>query len=87
MNSDVIGNYWRSVTPRKYKNSILVGDIFRCYYTTSNNEDLNIALDDLTQQYIRNGYPLKLIRQKISEVKARNFASRNNKDETGYRLC
>ena len=74
-------NFWSAVTPKKYLHSILIGEIFRAYYTTSNDENLNVALEKLTQQYLRNKYPIHLIKRKIAEVKSRNFKSRNNKEE------
>ena len=67
--------------PRKYRYSILTGDILRAFYTTSNEQNLNKALDELTSQYVRNKYPVNLIKRKISEIRSRNFKSRNNKEE------
>ena len=80
-NSDVICNYWAAVTPKKYKNATLTGDIFRAFYTTSNEQNLNDALDKLTVQYCKNRYPKNLVERKIKEVKSRNFTSRSNKKE------
>ena len=71
--SDVILNYTKSVTPKKYKISTLCGEIFRCNHTTSTFEDREVALNKLKIKFLKNNYPEKLINQKISDIKNRNF--------------
>ena len=71
--SDVIINFRTSICARKYKVSTLQGDIYRCHYTCTKTEDRDIALKELTELYVRNEYPRKLIENKIQEIRNRNF--------------
>ena len=59
--SEVITNFRESITPKKYLISTLYGEIYRCNNTTSNDGDLKIALSNLTDLAVKNGYPLSLI--------------------------
>ena len=79
--SDVIINFKKSVTPRKYKISTLSGDIFRCNYTNTTPENREKVLNELTDLYIKNEYPRRLIENTIKEIKERNFTSRRDKTE------
>ena len=74
--STVLTNYKTAVSPYKYQNSTLCGEIYRQNNTCSNESDLEEALANLTEQFLRNGYPLEMIRNRISEIKARNFQSK-----------
>ena len=80
-NSDVKINYKCAIMPKKYKLSSLSGDIFRCYHTTTTPEELEIALNNMTNLYLKNEFPKNLIRNKILEIKNRNFTSKSNKKE------
>ena len=80
-NSDVKINYKCAIMPKKYKLSSLSGDIFRCFYTTTTPEELEIALNNMSNLYINNNYPKNLIKNKIMEIRNRNFTSNANKKE------
>ena len=64
--SDVIMNY-NSIAPKRYKISTLKGDVFRCHHTCSTEEGLNKALNDLTELYVKNEYPRRLV-DKLSMI-------------------
>ena len=82
--SEVKTDFRNSVQPKKYKISSLVGDLYRCHYTTTTNTDLDNALKKMTQIYLRNGFPRRLIQDKITDLKKRNFSPsefRRQRDE------
>ena len=82
--SEVKTDFRNSVQPKKYKISSLVGDLYRCHYTTTTNSDLENALNKMTQIYLRNGFPRRLIYDKINDLKKRNFCPsdfRRQRDE------
>ena len=80
-NSKVVTNWKNAVSPKKYKISELKGSIFRSFYTCSSEKELNVALKKLTDIYLENQYPLKIIESAIQEIKSRNFTAKNNKTE------
>ena len=69
----VIMNYKKAVAPLQYKNSCLSGEIFRANNCTSDSNSLELALKYLKQKFINNDYPERLINNKISEIKNRDF--------------
>ena len=77
--SDVIMNY-NSITPKKYKLSTLKGDVFRCNYTCSTEENLNNSLNDLTEMYVKNEYPRRLVESTIREIKNKKFENSGNQN-------
>mgnify|MGYP003710148817 CR=1 FL=1 len=79
--SDLIQNYTSAITSKKYLNSTFTGEIFRHSYCNTTEKDLEDSLLTLKKQFISNNYPPKLIEQKISEVKNRNFTLFRNKSE------
>ena len=79
--SDVTQNYNLAITPKKYLNSTLTGEIFRHSYCNTAEKDLENSLHNLKKHFVSNNYPPKLIDQKISEIKNRNFTSLRNKSE------
>ena len=79
--SDVIMNF-KSVCPKKYKIATLKGDVFRCHYTCSTEENLNNALNDLAEIYAKNEYPKRLVDNTIREIRNKNFE--NNGNKTNY---
>ena len=80
-NSDVKINFKSSVMSKKHKISSLCGDIFRCFYCTSTPHELDIALKNLKELYLKNEYPINLINSKMTEIRNRNFTSKTNKTE------
>ena len=78
--SDVIMNY-KSVCPKRYKLATLKGDVFRCHYTCSTEENLNKALSDLTELYVKNEYPRRLVNSTIQEITTKNFETNGNKSK------
>ena len=71
--SNVLQNFKFSCSPLSYKNGTLTGEIYRVKYCSSNIINLNNSLKSLEEKFVRNGYPRKLVRDKIKEVKERNF--------------
>ena len=71
--SDVILNFSKSITPKKYKISTLSGEIFRCNYTNTTDIEREKALKKLKIKFLKNNYPEKLINTKITEIKNREF--------------
>ena len=55
--------------------------LYRCHYTCSTDHDREIALKELTEQYVRNQYPRKLVEKTILEIKGRNFENKGNRSE------
>ena len=80
-NSDVKINFKSSIMSKKHKISSLCGDIFRCFYTTVTPDELDKALINMKNLYLKNQYPVKLIDSKIFEIRNRNFTSKSNKLE------
>ena len=71
--STVKTNFTDSIERLKYKVSTLVNDLYRCKYTTTTTSELDIALNKVTQIYIENGFPRRLIYNKIDQLKKLNF--------------
>ena len=71
--SNVLQNFKFSCSPLSYKNGTLIGEIYRVKYCSSNIINLNNSLKSLEEKFVKNGYPRKLVRDKIKEVRERNF--------------
>lgn len=67
------------VAPLQYKNSCLNGEIYRAKNCTSNDANLEKALDNIETIFRNNQYPNYLIKTKISEIKHRDFGPNPNK--------
>ena len=81
ISSTTLHNFKTAITPWKYLNSTLCCEIYRHNNTNSTNNDLDISLNNLKQQFLQNGYPEKLIDDKIKEIRERNFQPKpKNKD-------
>ena len=72
-NRNKITDFKHEISPRSQKVGTLCAEIYRSYSTTSTPESLNHALENLKDKFIKNNYPKKLVQDKISEIKARNF--------------
>jgi hypothetical protein len=66
-------NYKKAVAPLQYKNSCLLGEIFRAKNCTADETTLELALNNMKQKFLNNSYPEKLINSKIIEIQNRNF--------------
>ena len=71
--SNVIQNYKHSISPMSYKNGTLIGEIYRVKYCSSNDQNLEFSLRMLEDKFVANGYPRKMVREKIKEVRKRGF--------------
>jgi len=71
--SEILTNFKSSVTPLNQKISTLTGEIYRRYNTTTCKFALDIALKQLTERFLKNSYPLMLIKKKIKEITDLNF--------------
>ena len=76
---NVVLNYKHAVAPTQYKNSCLIGEIYRAKNSTSNDDNLEVAFINLKNTFIKNSYPEKLIDSKINEIKNREFRPNPNK--------
>ena len=74
-----IMNYRQAVAPLQYKRSCLIGEIYRVHNCTTNVDTLNLSLKNLQEIFIMNQYPKNLIKNKISEIRNRNFGPNLNK--------
>mgnify|MGYP002831391982 CR=1 FL=1 len=72
--SNVVGNFRHSISPLKYKISTLCGEIYRIHYSTTTDHDREEALNNMITMYEANGYPRKMIMQKIREIRGKNFS-------------
>ena len=72
-------NYKHAVSPKSYKISTLVGELYRCNNTTSTPEALDKALNVTKNIFLKNQYPLKLINEKISDLKRKKFPPSESK--------
>ena len=64
---------------KSYKISTLVGELYRCNNTTTTSVALNTAIQDTKNIFLKNRFPPKLIDQKVSELKAKNFRPSDGK--------
>ena len=67
--------------PKSQKIGLLMGEIYRANNTTSTAIDLDNALTNLTEIFLKNEYPEKLIKSKIELIKSRNFQPNLSKSE------
>ena len=72
-NSDSLTNYKFSVAPKAYKNGLISGEVHRANNCTSTEKSLDVALENLEKILEKNAYPKKLVKEKIREIKDRNF--------------
>ena len=72
--SDFLIDFKSSVMPKKYKISILIGEIHRCSHTNTTLIELEIALQNLKKQFLNNNFPKRLMEAHIDEIKSRDFA-------------
>ena len=66
-------NFNNSIQPLKYKLSSLIGDLYRCSFTTTTEKDLNNAIKDMEKNLSFKCLTKKIIQPKISELKNRNL--------------
>ena len=59
--SNVTMNFVHAVAPLKYKISALCGEIYRVARCTTTEVDRENALKNLTDLFLKNGYPKKMI--------------------------
>jgi hypothetical protein len=76
--SDCMVNFKNSITPKGYKISALVGELYRANNTTT--EALDSALQTFKEILIKNKFPARLIDQKINHLKLKNFQSSDSKE-------
>ena len=62
--------------------SLLTGEINRIYNATSCEEALEEGLERATEKFIQNGFPSKLVKEKIRYLKSLNFQKEQTEDET-----
>jgi hypothetical protein len=79
--STVLTNYEHAITPRRYLDSTLNGEIFRRFYCNTTETDLNLSLKDLQVQFTSNGYPNSLVETKIRQISGNNFQSNPNRQK------
>ena len=77
--SGVVLNYKSAVAPLSYKRSTLIGELHRANNTTTTPEARKKAIYETREIFLKNGYPLYLIDEKMTELINRNFAPSENK--------
>ena len=78
--SDCMVNFKNSITPKGYKISALVGELYRANNTTTTTEALDSALQTTKEIFIKNKFPPRLIDQKINHLKLKNFQPSDSKE-------
>jgi hypothetical protein len=84
--STVLTNFEVAVTPRKYLNSTLAGEIFRRNYCNTTETELKKSLLDLQNQFISNTYPVSLVEEKIREISEKKFQCNPNRQKNADEL-
>ena len=79
--SDVKLNFKKSVTPKNYLISTLVGEIYRVVRCTSTISDKEAALVDLKELFLRNEYPERLVSTEVAELRNRDFQPFGHREE------
>ena len=64
----VVLNYKSALAPISYKRSTLIGELHRSNNTTTTPEAQKKALDETREIFFKNGYPLSLIDEKMTEL-------------------
>ena len=63
----------------KLVKKLICGEIYRAFNCTTNDEGHNEALSNFETILTKNMYPKQIIKDKIQEIRARNFGSSENK--------
>ena len=71
--SDCMVNFKHGVSPKSYKFSTLIGEVYRANNCTTTKENLDESLDKIKVIFEKNLYPKNLIKSKINEVLNRDF--------------
>ena len=79
--SEVVVNFQKSISPKRYKINSLITDLHRCKNTCTTEENMNDAIFQISKKYQKNGFPIGLIKDKISLLKQRDFKPAENKEE------
>ena len=58
-----------------------MGEIYRAKRTTSNYQNLELALNNLKNIFLQNEYPASLIDEKMKLIKSRNFKPLKSKEQ------
>ena len=64
---------YKSVCPKRIKNSIISTEVYRMASCSSTETDLVNSLNTLAEKFERHNFPKPLVRNKIDEIVARNF--------------
>ena len=79
--NDKLDNFISSISPKSQKIGTLCGEIYRANNCSSNEKNLARALKRIEDKFIKNSYPIKLIKSKIAEIKNRNFNKKIKSDD------
>ena len=77
--TDKTVNFKTSISPKNYKWSTFIGEIFRCNNCTSDVITRDRAIEKTKQIFLKNNFPSHIMDQKIAEVKGRDFKPSENK--------
>ena len=80
-NSQVLINYKYGISPKCYKTGLISGEVFRAKNCTSSEKALDEALVNLENIFVKNLYPRKIVKQKIREIRGRDFGPNPNKEK------
>ena len=79
--TDCLTNFKTGVSPKSYKISSFVGEIYRCHHSTTTVEARERAIEQSKKIFLKNKFPRSLLEQKISEVRNRDFRPSNRKEK------
>ena len=77
--TDKTVDFKNSISPKNYKWSTFIGEIFRCNNCTSDINSRDRAIENTKQIFLKNNFPSHIMDQKIAEVKNRDFRPSENK--------
>ena len=77
--SHCLTNFKLGVSPKSYKYGLISGEVHRANNCTSSEVALNDALENLENILVKNLYPRKVVKQKMKEIKERNFGPSDKK--------
>ena len=80
--SDCIGHYTKNIAPKSHKIALLTGELNRVNNACTSEEALTEGLEKAKMKFLKNGYPCKLIDEKIRYFRSINFIKEPIEKET-----
>merc|ERR1712131_89361 len=77
---------YKSVCPKRIKHSIISTEVYRMNSCSTKSTDLETSLNTLAEKFERHNFPKPLVRNKIDEIKARNFTKSKFRQEQNEKI-